>query len=117
MSIRTLKPYDFPAADRLENFHGNQLLYVGWDEHLMFCSPFCFTVPPSQPFGQFVENMLVPAIAAHPDAVKVDWSQVQWLRSGQDYKPNFEHSLADNGLKHKDVLRFSTPGLAGIWGA
>ena len=37
--------------DRVENFHGNQVLYIAWDHHLMFCAPVAFAVPPhpSQP--------------------------------------------------------------------
>ena len=40
MGVAAIKEYDFEPADRLENFHGNQLLYIGWDGHLLFCAPF-----------------------------------------------------------------------------
>ena len=38
-------------------------------------------------------------------------------QSGQAWTPDPAKSLADNGLKHKDVIRFRTPGLEGIKGS
>ncbi|MCK6545695.1 phenol hydroxylase subunit P4 [Myxococcota bacterium] len=103
--------------DRLENFHGNQLLYVGWDQHLMFCAPFAFPFPPQMLFRDVVEKVFPGSFGYHPDFAKIDWSKVEWLKSGKPWKPDFDKSLADNGLVHKDVLRFRTPGLDGIKGS
>ena len=53
---------------------------------------------------------------AHPDFAKVDWAKAEWFKSGQPWQPDMAKSLADNGLRHKDVIRFRTPGLTGLSG-
>ena len=55
--------------------------------------------------------------AAHPDWPKIDWSQVEWLRSSERFKPDLNKSLSDNGLGHKALIRFRTPNLSGIAGS
>jgi phenol hydroxylase P4 protein len=83
----------------------------------MFCAPFCFPFPPVMPFRDLVEKVLPGAYGYHPDWAKIDWSQVHWFKSGKPWQPSLDKSLADNGLRHKDVLRFRTPGLTGIQGS
>lgn len=117
MAVAAVKDYRFDSADRLENFHGNQLLFVGWEDHLMFCAPFALALPPSMRFGELVDTTLPGAFGYHPDFARIDWSAVQWFKSGLPWQPDFERSLADNGLRHKDVIRFRTPGLTGIGGS
>lgn len=117
MPVKALKPYDFPAADRIENFHGKQLLNIGWDEHLMFTAPHTFPFPPEMPFGAIVSQVLPGVYGYHPDFARIDWSTVEWNKSGQPWTPDPAKSLADNGLRHKDVLRFRTPGLRGLQGS
>lgn len=116
MPVAAIKDYVAQPRDRVENFHGNQLLYVGWEDHLMFCAPFCFALPPAMPFGTLVEHVLPGAFGYHPDFECIDWSQVLWLKSGRPFQPDAGKSLAANGLGHKDVIRFRTPGLTGIKG-
>ncbi len=119
MSVVALKPYEFaPRGRALENFHGNQLLYIGWEDHLMFCAPFAFPFPPDMPFGALIQEHVLPgAFGYHPDFAKIDWSKAEWFKSGQPWTPDPGKSLAENGLKHKDVIRFRTPGLTGIKGS
>lgn len=118
MATVAIRPdYTGEMKDRVENFHGNQLFYIGWDKHLMFCAPLAFPLPPSMPFKAMVEQILPAGFGVHPDFAKIDWSQVTWLSSGQPFTPDFEKSLAENGLGHKAVLRFQTPGLNGIKGS
>ena len=115
MPVVALQPdYQAPAADSEEKFHGNRLLYVGWQQHLLFCSPICLPVPPSMPFGAFVSDVLPGLYGSHPDFASVDWSRVEWTDSGRPFKPDADKSLADNGLVHKSLLQFRTPGLNGI---
>ena len=57
------------------------------------------------------------ALLAALVAQEIDWSKVEWLKSGQPWQPDVEKSLAENGLKHKDVIRLRTPGLTGIKGS
>lgn len=116
MAVQALKPYSIGAKDTADKFHGNQLLYIGWDQHLMFCAPMAYCLPPSTRFGDLVEKNLPGSFGYHPDFAKIDWKSVQWLKSGKPWAPDFGKTLAENGLGHKDCLRFKTPGLNGIKG-
>ncbi len=116
MSVVALERYEFPARDVRENFPA-PLLYIGWDQHLMFSAPHCLPLPPDMPFGALATAVLPGIYGAHPDFAQIDWAQVLWLKSGQPWTPDPAKSLADNGLKHKDVIRFRTPGLNGIQGS
>ncbi len=119
MAVQALQPgYTGEVKDRVELFHGNQLIYIGWDQHNMVCAPIALPLPPGMPFGALVEQVLpTTAYAAHPDWPKIDWSKVEWLKSSAPFKPDFGKSLADNGLGHKALVRFRTPGLTGINGS
>lgn len=117
MPVKALTSYVGISKDSADKFHGNQLLYIGWEDHLMFCAPFAFPFPPSMPFGALVTQVLPQAFGYHPDFTQIDWSNVEWLQSGQIFTPDFNKSLADNGLGHKAVIRFRTPGLKGIQGS
>lgn len=117
MATKALRDYDFPSRDAVEGFHGNQMVFVGWDKHLMFCAPFGWPLPPSMPFGALLEAVLPPAFGAHPQFAQVDWAKAEWTKGGKPFKPDPAKSLADNGIGHKDVLRFRTPGLDGLYGA
>lgn len=114
MAVAAIGKYEFQPLDAVENFHGAQLLYVGWEDHLLFCAPFAFPLPPTMPFGDLVERVLPDAFGYHPDFARIDWSEAEWFKSGQPWQPDFAKSLADNGLGHKAVIRFRTPGLTGI---
>lgn len=116
MSVTALYPYSYEAKDRRENFPA-PLLYIGWDEHNMFCAPVCLPLPAETPFGALATNVLPGVYGAHPDFARIDWDSVQWLKSGQPWTPDPARSLAENGLGHKDVIRFRTPGLKGIQGS
>lgn len=117
MSVVSLRTYDFPPADSQDKFHGNQLLYVGWEDHLMFCAPFCWPLPGAMSFADLLKNVLPGGFGYHPEFAKIDWSKTEWFKSGQPWRPDPAKSLADNGLRHKDVIRFRTPGLSGIKGS
>jgi phenol hydroxylase P4 protein len=119
MPVQALKPgYTGEVKDRVELFHGNQLIYIGWDQHNMVCAPLALPLPPAMPFGDLIDKVLpTTAYAAHPDWPKIDWSKVQWLHSSEPFKPDPKKSLADNGLGHKSLIRFRTPGLTGINGS
>ena len=34
--------YPLRQADTEDRFYGNRLIYLGWDNHLMYCAPFVF---------------------------------------------------------------------------
>ena len=118
MPVKAIRPgYHGDMKDAVENFHGQQLLNIGWDRHLMFATPMCIPVPPQLPFGALVEQVLPGLYGQHEDFARIDWSQVRWSRSGEAFVPDPAASLADNGLVHQSMLRFSTPGLHGLYGA
>ena len=117
MSLVTLTN-DYPAvAKDVEGNFPAPLLYIGWDDHMMFCSPVCLPLPPNTPFGALEAEILGGIYGAHPDFAKIDWDVVTWLKSGQPFSPDKTLSLVENGLGHKDVIRFKTPGLTGIKGS
>ncbi len=113
MAVKALYDYQYPALDTQDKFHGNQLLYVGWDDHFMFAAPLAFVVPPSTKFSELVENTLTFGFGRHPEWAKIDFSKVVWLKSGQPFVPEMDKTLAEQGIKHKDALRLQTPGLNG----
>lgn len=118
MSVIAITPdYHGEMKDSVDKFHGNQLLNIGWDRHLLFASPMCVPVPPDMPFAAVIENVLPTLFGAHPDFARIDWDNVIWLRSGEAFTPDPAASLRDNGLGHKAILRMQTPGLHGVSGS
>ena len=115
MAVKSIAPYEFEQKDTVDKFPA-PLLYIGWEDHKMFCAPFCVPVPPDMKFGDMVSNMLPGMFSAHPDFAKIDWTTTEWFKSGQPWTPDPAKSLQANGLQHKDAIRFRTPGLTGIQG-
>ncbi len=68
-------------------------------------------------FGALAAQILPGIYGYHPDFAKIDWSQVQWFKSGKPFQPDSAKTLAENGIGHKDLIRFRTPGLTGISGS
>ncbi len=117
MSVTAIGEYRFAPRDRRENFHGNIVTYWHWTRHLMFCAPVAFPLPPEMPFGAVIEEVLPGVYGAHPDFAEIDWDAVTWTRDGEPFAPDLSASLADNGIDHKSVVTFTTPGLDGIAGS
>jgi phenol hydroxylase P4 protein len=121
MSVQALDNANYAKniefRDPLTNFHGNMLVYVHWEEHLSFCAALAFPLPPAMPFGALVSEVIAPHYAAHPQAAEIDWSKVEWMIDGVKKTPDFGASLEANGMKHKSLVRFWTPGLAGFKGS
>ncbi|MFZ2269104.1 MAG: phenol hydroxylase subunit P4 [Azonexus sp.] len=113
MAVKALYDYQYPAADTQDKFHGNQLLFVGWDDHFLFVAPLAFSVSPNTKFSDLVEQNLTFAYNRHADWAKIDFSKAVWLKSGKPFQPDFNKTLAEQGIKHKDALRLQTPGLNG----
>jgi len=116
MSVVAIDRYSFPASDARENFPA-PLLYIGWEDHLLICAPVCLPLPSEMPFGTIAQNVLPGVYSYHPDFARIKWDEVQWFKSGQPWTPDPAKSLAENGLGHKDAIRFRTPGLTGIKGS
>lgn len=109
--------YRGERLDAVENFHGNQVLYVGWDHHLMFCAPVAFAVPPDTPFSKVLEELIPGAYSLHPEFDQVDWDKAEWYLNGEPFIPQPDVTIAEQGIDHKSIIRFSTPGLDGIKGS
>jgi phenol/toluene 2-monooxygenase (NADH) P4/A4 len=117
MAVAAISEYKFPMKDAVENFHGSQLVFIGWDKHLMFYARAAFPLPPQMKFSDLFGGPLAQYYSQHPDFEKIDWSTVTWMKDGKPFKPDYDKSLAENGIGHKDLLRFQTPGLDGLFGS
>lgn len=117
MTIKTnFGEYPVGNRDAVENFHGNQLVYIMWDEHLGAGPANVFPLPPEMPFATLTDEVIPSVVGPHPDFEKIDWKTVTWLLDGEPLTPNLEKSLVENGVGHKSLLRFKTPGLTGYQG-
>ncbi|WP_372833605.1 phenol hydroxylase subunit P4 [Pontibacterium sp.] len=118
MAVKAITPdYKGEVLDKFENFHGNQVVYVGWDHHLMFCAPFAYPVPPEMTFETLRSEVMAEAFSLHPEYAQIDWDKASWMLDGETFTPQADVALKDQGVGHKSVLRFSTPDLKGYQGA
>jgi phenol hydroxylase P4 protein len=118
MPVVSVRPgYRGEVKDRESLFHGNRVVYFNWEKHLMFCSPVAFPLPPSMPFAAVVEEVLPKHWGLHPDFARIDWAKARWTLDGAPFVPDPAKTLDELGVKHKSVLRLTTPGLDGYRGS
>lgn len=118
MAVIAITPdYKGEVLDKVENFNGNQLVYIGWDHHLMFCAAFAYPVPPEMTFETLRTEVLAEALSLHPEYAQINWDTASWKLDGADFTPQAGVALKDQGIGHKSALRFSTPELTGYQGA
>ena len=111
MPVKAKKEYIGVARDSVSNYKGMQIVYASWDHHLLFAAPFLLFVSPQMRFSELLSGPLSALLQADPDAQKIDWTQVQWMKSTEKWTPDFNKTLAENGIGHKDQIRFQTPAL------
>lgn len=116
MTVVARKNYVGEPRDAGAKFGSNQLIYLSWDRHLLFAAPFLLCVPSEMTFRELVAGPLTTLIQPDPDAPRVDWESVRWLKANQPWQPRFDQSLAANGVGHKEQIRFVTPGLNTLCG-
>lgn len=116
MPTAAISKYVGVPADTVANFHGNQLLYICWDKHLAYAAPSIYCLSPSMKFEDMLTQMVASVIQGHPDAAHIDWRKTTWEKADKPWTPDFDKSVAENGLVHKEYLRFRTPGLDGYKG-
>ncbi len=116
MPVVSIGPYDFPAADRPENYGGDINVYCCWEHHLLIPCPAAYRLPPSLTLREFLEQMFAPDHAHHPEWAKVDYASLIWTLDGRPWQPMLERSLRDNGVTHMSYLSFRAPGLDGFCG-
>jgi phenol hydroxylase P4 protein len=116
MSVTSLGKYEVGSRDALARYKGKQLVFVNWEKHRMFSRPFVVSLAPETVFSVLVEKYITEAYSFHPDFSKIDWRAVVWQNSKVVFEPDPAKSLKENGIGHKDLIRFTTPGLDGIGG-
>lgn len=117
MSVAAIGKYEFESSDALSRYKGRQLVYVNWEKHRMFSRPFVLALTPETPFSVILDQHIPSAYRFHPDYARIDWSLVIWQNSQKAFTPDPSASLAANGIGHKDLIRFTTPGLNGLAGS
>ncbi len=117
MAINALKDYVDNDRDAVENFHGNQVVYIDWDKHRLFSGALAFPLPPSMPFAALVDELIPSVWGSHPLFKAIDWGDVEWILDDAPFSPDRAASLVENGIGHKSLLRFVTPGDNGIAGS
>ncbi|KRB83910.1 phenol hydroxylase [Sphingomonas sp. Root710] len=116
MTVRAIRDYVFEPADSEEKFQGARVVYVGWDGHLMFSSPYAWALPPDLLFADFLADQLNNTFGSHPDWSKIDWTKTTWTKNDEVFLPDLNGTIVNLGIAHKDALRFNMPGLGGIGG-
>ncbi len=119
MSVRAITPdYEkhIQYRDVQELYHGALLVYVHWEQHISFVAAVALPLPPPTPFGA-LPTILKDMYGPHPDFEKIDWEKAVWMIDGVKVQPDFSKSIAENGVGHKSLIRFWTPGLNGWKGS
>lgn len=116
MAVTAIGKYEFEPRDARKNFHGNIIVYLHWIDHLMFCAPVTIPFPPEAPFGAIFEA-LAGVYSYHPEWEDADLSVAEWTLDGEPFVPDTGKGLEDQGIGHKSVITFTTPGLKGLNGA
>ena len=115
--MRSVGEYPLRQQDAESRFHGKRLIFLAWENHLMFSAPFAVPLPPDLPFGALVRDVLPLLYGEHPEFEAIDWQRTHWFNSGKRFIPDFGKSLEHHGLAHKSLIRFRTPSLEGARGA
>jgi phenol/toluene 2-monooxygenase (NADH) P4/A4 len=105
MTVRARYDYDFPSADRIENYAPDQLVYVRWDGNPLLCAAAAFRVPAAMPFDEFVTAIVHPWAASDPgfDPAAI----AGWRLFDEPIDPAPGASLEAAGIGHKALLRFT----------
>jgi phenol/toluene 2-monooxygenase (NADH) P4/A4 len=111
--MRCIGAYPLRQQDTEDRFFGKRLVYLCWENHLMYAAPLCVPLPPTLPFGALVRDVLPELYGEHPEFEAIDWQRTRWFKSNQRFVPDFGKSLEHHGLAHKVLIRFRTPALEG----
>jgi len=116
MSVSAIGAYTYAPHDTADRFAA-PLLYVAWDEHMMFAAPAVVPIAMDTTMADVQAKVLAALYSAHPDFGRIQWTRVQWFCGDRMFTPQPNATLAEHGFKHKSVLRFRTPGLEGLRGS
>lgn len=104
MAVNALDGYEFPSADRQENFGDDLLINVMWANNMMFCSAACFRAPRAMTWDDFKTQMIDPWAGSDPDYDPK--TPNDWRLDGKPFTPDPKKSLAHHGAVHKGVITF-----------
>ena len=111
MAIKSTKEFVGVPRDAEEHYDGNRIVYVSWDRHLLFAASLMTCVSKDMLLRDYLEGPIRDLLANDPDVGQLDFEKATWLKANQPWRPQFDKSLAENGVGHKEHLRFDTPGL------
>jgi phenol hydroxylase P4 protein len=115
MPVYAITPeYQGETKDIRANFHGNILVFIGWDHHQLFCAPKAFPLPPETLFSDLISKVMPQAFAQHPEFNQIQWKNADWLLDNAPFTPDWDKSLEAQGFGHKSLIRFNTPELKGV---
>lgn len=117
MPVVSIGAYDFPWADRAENYGTDINIYCCWEHHLLIPCPAAYRLPPDITLRDFLERVFRPDHDHHPDYAKIDYATLVWTHDGQPWQPRLDANLRDNGVTHMSYLSFRAPGLDGLNGS
>ena len=108
--------YEFASENRAERYGGDINLYVRWARHLLYACPFAYRVAPAMILRDFLEQVLRPDYAGHPDTARLDFARCTWTLDQGAWQPDLDRSLAANGVGHMSYIEFTSAGLDGLHG-
>ncbi|MGB6329484.1 MAG: phenol hydroxylase subunit P4 [Halarcobacter sp.] len=115
MAVQSIGEYPIIMKDKIENFNGNQLVFINWHAHRVVSSPRAFPLPPEMPFAALLTDIIPICYKIEPDFEDLDFdkTEVIWEVDGEVINPDFSKSLKENGVGHKSIIKFITPSLTG----
>lgn len=117
MAVKSIGKYEPIMKDKVENYNGNQLVYISWDKHKLIDTAMAFPLSPKIKFSELLSDIIPVAFSAHPDFENVVWdNSILWNLNGESFNPDIKKSIEENGIDHKSILRFETTNLTGING-
>lgn len=109
MAVVSLAPgYSGLVRDRVENYHGAQLVFVHWEGHLNFCAAITLPLPPGTPFGALTSEVLPSLYKADPEWSGEALTGARWMLDGKDWSPDPAKTIGEQGVGHKSLIRFWT---------
>ena len=77
MSVQSIGEYPIIMKDSVENFHGNQVVYLYWYGHRVVSSPRAFPLPPEMPFGAIISDLIPVTYKVEPDYENLDFETLE----------------------------------------
>lgn len=100
--IKSRGTYDFPSRSRQELYGDDILVHVLRGSSMFFCSAAAFRAPKAMKWSDFVGGMVMPFVTSDPD---FDTSKpLTWKLVDDDFTPDPDKSLEENGVKHKNTV-------------